>query len=161
MEACREKGLARNIGVSNFLIPHIEAILKTATVKPAVNQIEFHAYLQRKQLCEYLNEQGIAIEAYAPLTPITKASPGPVDEICAQLASKYNVGTSAILLRWIMEQKIVVITTSSQKRRLAEYLSQLSAFQLTGEEINEISNAGAKKNYRAFFEADYGAGCFL
>uniref|UniRef100_A0A8H7TKM3 NADP-dependent oxidoreductase domain-containing protein n=1 Tax=Bionectria ochroleuca TaxID=29856 RepID=A0A8H7TKM3_BIOOC len=79
MERCREKGLARSIGVSNFLIPHLESILKVATVKPAVNQIECHPYLQRSKLREFMKRQGIIAEAFAPLTPITKASPGPID----------------------------------------------------------------------------------
>lgn len=161
MERCREKGLARSIGVSNFLIPHLESILKVATVKPAVNQIECHPYLQRSKLREFMKRQGIIAEAFAPLTPITKASPGPIDAVCGELARKYLVSNSAILLRWIIDQGIVVITTSSQRKRLLEYLEELSGFKLSNEEILRISQLGREKNFRAFFVDGFGKDCFL
>ncbi|CAH0028712.1 unnamed protein product [Clonostachys rhizophaga] len=161
MERCREKGLARSIGVSNFLIPHLESILKVATVKPAVNQIECHPYLQRSELREFMKRQGIIAEAFAPLTPITKASPGPIDAVCGDLARKYSVSNSTILLRWVIDQGIVVITTSGQRKRLLEYLEQLSRFKLSNEEILRISQLGRAKHYRAFFVDGFGKDCFL
>ncbi|KAF7540677.1 hypothetical protein G7054_g1154 [Neopestalotiopsis clavispora] len=77
MEACHDKGLARNIGVSNFLVPHVQAVLETAKVKPAVNQMELHPYLPREELVRFCQGHGITVEAFAPLTPLTKAGPGP------------------------------------------------------------------------------------
>lgn len=161
MESCLRQGLARSIGVSNFLIPHIEAILETATIKPIVNQIELHPYLQRTELREFLKTQAIQVEAFAPLTPLTKASPGPIDNICHALADKYSVTPSAILLRWLIDQGIVVLTTSSQKTRLVQYLEHLPSFHLSGDEIAEISKAGQGKNHREFFVDGYGKDCFL
>ncbi|KAI1849741.1 hypothetical protein JX265_008079 [Neoarthrinium moseri] len=160
MEGCLEKGLARNIGVSNFLIPHLDAVLKIAKVKPMVNQVELHPYLQRTQLVDYLKAQDIAIEAYAPLGPLVKARPGPIDDVTARLAEKYAVSESVILLRWVIQLGIVVITTSGRKERLQEYLKQVPSFQLTDAEVQEISAEGKKKNYRAFFADAYGKDCF-
>ncbi|KFA71058.1 hypothetical protein S40288_05510 [Stachybotrys chartarum IBT 40288] len=161
MESCLRQGLARSIGVSNFLIPHIEAILETATIKPAVNQIELHPYLQRTELREFLKTQAIQVEAFAPLTPLTKASPGPIDKICRILADKYSVTSSAILLRWLIDQGVVVLTTSSQKTRLVQYLEHIPSFHLSGDEIAEISEAGQGKTHREFFVDGYGEDCFL
>jgi diketogulonate reductase-like aldo/keto reductase len=161
MERCLEKGLARNIGVSNFLIPHLETILKVARVKPAVNQIELHPYLQRRELVQFLKSHNISVEAFAPLTPLVKARPGPVDEVCRRLAEKHGVSASIVLLRWVLDQGIIAITTSGRKDRLQEYLSDVASFQLAAEEVKAISVAGEGKNYRGFYVDDYGANCFL
>jgi diketogulonate reductase-like aldo/keto reductase len=161
MEDCLNKGLARSIGISNFLIPHVEAILKVATVKPAVNQIELHPYLQRTELREYLDKQGITVQAYGPLTPFTKAGPGPVDAVAERLAKKYGVSTSSVLIRWLIEQGVAVVTTSGQKKRLQDYLEQVPGFKLSEDEVKEISKAGSEKNFRGFFTHRIEKDCFL
>lgn len=161
MESCLQQGLARAIGVSNFLIPHIQTILKVATTKPAVNQIEMHPYLQRTQLRGYLKEQGIQVAAYAPLTPLTKASPGPIDEVVSRIAKKNSVSTSVVLLRWIIDQGVGVLTTSSKEARLREYLEQVPACKLSEDEVAEISKLGEGKSHREFFVDGYGEGCYL
>lgn len=114
MEAVKEQGLAKSIGVSNYLESHIAATLATAKIPPAVNQIEFHPYLQHGNLLELHKKNNIATEAYAPLIPITKASGGPVDDFVAALAKKYAVNDAEILLRWAVDQDVVAITTSSK-----------------------------------------------
>ena len=60
----------RDIGVSNFGEKHIEKLLQTAKVVPAVNQVELSPFLQRKDLVEYCRSKGIALEVcHQPLTP--------------------------------------------------------------------------------------------
>ncbi|ETS83972.1 hypothetical protein PFICI_05848 [Pestalotiopsis fici W106-1] len=156
MEACHDKGLARNIGVSNFLVPHIKAVLETAKTKPAVNQIELHPYLPRAELVDFCQSQGITVEAFAPLTPLTKASPGPIDNVVQRLAAKYSITESAVLLRWHVERGIVVITTSSKKERLQEYLVQIPGFQLSEAEVDEIGKAGEQKLFRQYLADFFG-----
>lgn len=56
------QGLCKDIGVSNFGIGHLEELLKVAKVTPAVNQIELSPFLQRKELVDYCNRRGIALE---------------------------------------------------------------------------------------------------
>jgi len=80
LEQIQAAGLAKSIGVSNYLPDDIEKTLKTAKVIPAVNQIEFHPYLQHQPLLEVHKKHGIATAAYGPLSAVTKAKPGPVDE---------------------------------------------------------------------------------
>ena len=58
MEEVFNKGLTRAIGISNFSITKIEALLKTAKVVPAANQVELHLYLQQKKLQTYCNSKG-------------------------------------------------------------------------------------------------------
>jgi diketogulonate reductase-like aldo/keto reductase len=151
MEAIKASGRARSIGVSNYLIPHLRAILKTAKVPPAINQIEYHAYLQRLELVAFHREHHIAISAYSPLTPITRASGGPVDGILADMARKYGVDAGEVALRWCLDQGIVAITTSGNEQRLQTYISKVPSFKLTPKEVNDISEAGKEKHYRGFY----------
>ncbi|ETI24605.1 hypothetical protein G647_03974 [Cladophialophora carrionii CBS 160.54] len=150
MEDVLASGKARSIGVSNFLKPHLDAILETAKVRPAINQIEFHPYLQHGDLLAYHKNKDIRVAAYAPLTPITKAKGGPVDALVESLAKKYAVNPSEILIRWVVDQNVLPITTSSKEQRLSDVL-RVFTFKLTPKEVEEISTEGNKKHYRAFW----------
>ena len=79
MEDIHASGKAKTIGVSNFLQKDLEAILKTAQIVPAINQIEYHPYLQHGDLIPFQKKHGIATAAYAPLTAAVRAKPGPLD----------------------------------------------------------------------------------
>lgn len=150
MEALQQAGLTKSIGVSNFLPTHLETIFKTAKVIPACNQIEFHPYLQRKDLIEFNKKHGIATTAYASLTAATKASPGPVDDYLAALSKKYAVSGAEISLRWCIDQDVVPITTSGKEQRLSDYL-RAATFKLTPKEIKDLNELGEKKHFRGFW----------
>ena len=154
MEAVQRSGKAKSIGVSNFLQSHLETILETCEIKPALNQTEFHMYLQRENLVPWSKEQGIVTSAYGPQTPITKAKPGPVDELLAQLAQKYGVDEGEICLRWCIDQDVPAITTSSKETRLTDYL-RVTAFKLTPKEVEDLKQAGHKKHYRGFWKGKF------
>jgi diketogulonate reductase-like aldo/keto reductase len=147
METIRHSGKVRSIGVSNFDKEDLEIILETATVIPAVNQIEFHPYQQHTELLEFHHKHGIATACYSVLSPITAARPGPVDQVYADLAQKYGVCESEIALRWILDQGFITVTTSKKRERLQAYLENLSSFQLTTEEIKQIYEFGKGKKY--------------
>jgi diketogulonate reductase-like aldo/keto reductase len=151
MEALQQAGLAKSIGVSNYLPVHLNAILKTAKVIPACNQIEFHPYLQRTELLALHKKHGIATTAYGPLTAATKAKPGPVDDYVSRLMKKYAVGENEIFLRWCIDQDIVPITTSSKEQRLSDNL-RVAAFKLTPAEVKEINELGQKRHFRGFWQ---------
>jgi diketogulonate reductase-like aldo/keto reductase len=152
LEAIKESGKAKSIGVSNFLQEHVETILKTAKIPPAINQIEYHPYLQHGSLLDFLRKNNIAVAAYAPLTAIVRARPGPVDGLSAELAKKYGVTEGDIALRWCIDQGIVTITTSSSEQRLQSYLAKLPSFKLTPKEIESIGELGQQKHFRGFWK---------
>lgn len=154
MEQLKAQGLTKSIGVSNFLPEHLNWILENCKIPPAVNQIEFHPYLQHPELLKYHKEKGIATEAYGPLTAITKAKGGPVDKVLDALAKKYAVTPGEICLRWCIDQDIVAITTSSKEQRLSDYLRAMT-FKLTPKEIQDINEAGSQKHYRGFWTHKY------
>jgi len=150
MEKLKASGKTKSIGVSNYLIPHLEAVLKTAKTPPAINQIEFHPYLQHSELLAFHKKHNIATSAYGPLTAITKAKPGPADDFLAALAKKYAVSEGEISLRYAIDQDIVAITTSAKEQRLSDYL-RATKFKLTPEEIRQLNELGEQKHFRGFW----------
>jgi diketogulonate reductase-like aldo/keto reductase len=150
----KEQGLAKSIGVSNFLPAHLEIVLQSKVV-PAVNQTEWHAYLQRPALVDLQKRHNIALAAYGSLVPIRKGAPGPLDPVLAALARKYAVSESEVLIRFGLDQDVTAVTTSSKESRLSDYLRSV-IFKFTPEEVKEIQETGAKKNFRAFHLKRFG-----
>ncbi|KAF5983030.1 alcohol dehydrogenase [Fusarium coicis] len=150
MEEIKISGRAKSIGVSNFLQEHIEIILETAKISPAVNSIEYHPYLQRGSLINFLKLQNIAVSAYSTLTPLIEGAPGPVNELYTLLARKYDVSETDIALRWCLDQNIAAITTTRSSDRLMAICKNLPTFKLTKEEIDSISFTGQSKHFRKF-----------
>lgn len=153
LEAIKESGRAKSIGVSNFLQGQLETVLKTAKIPPAINQIEYHPYLRHGDLVAFHKKHNIAVSSYGPLTPIVTAKgSGPVDAYWEKLAEKYGVTDSDVGLRWIIDQGVVALTTSSKSSRLEGYLANLPKFKLTEEEIAEIAKLGDQHHFRGFWK---------
>lgn len=150
MEQLLASGKARSIGVSNFYRPHLDALLETAKVRPAINQIEYHPYLQHGDLIAFLKNNDIRVAAYGPLAPYTKAKDGPLTPQLEELAKKYAVSPGEILLRWAIDQNIVAVTTSSKEQRMSDML-RVATFTLTPKEQETISETGNKHHFRQFF----------
>ncbi|KPI34989.1 NAD/NADP-dependent indole-3-acetaldehyde [Cyphellophora attinorum] len=154
MEDVLASGKVKSIGVSNYLKPDLEAILKTAKVRPAINQIEYHPYLQHGDLITYHKSKDIKLAAYGPQLPVTRFTGGPLDPILESLAKKYAVNPGEILLRWVIDQGIVAVTTSSKEQRLSDYL-RIFTFNLTPKEIEQISETGSGYHKRGFWSAKF------
>lgn len=152
MEAIKEAGKAKSIGVSNYLRPHLEATLATAKSPPVVNQIEFQPYLQRaNNFVPWMKQDGIEIEAFKGLCPLTKGKGGPLDCPLERMAEQHNISSSAILLRWHLQQNVIVITTTRKAERLEEY-AKTSTFTLTSEEMEEITQLGLSHHFRTGYQ---------
>jgi len=145
-EKIKEDGLTRSIGISNFNVEQMQTIMKVAKVKPAVNQIEFHPYnyAEKKEILEYSAKHDIVIEAYSSLTPITKQPGGPVDAPVNAAAKRLGITPTQVILAWAKAKGVVIVTTSSKKERLEEYLAVADLPHLTDEEIAAIDDAGAQ-----------------
>ena len=106
----------RSIGVANFTIRHLEDLLSSAEIVPAVNQVEFTPFLYQKELLEYCRKKGILLEAYAPLTRSGKFS----HPVIAGLSAKHSRTPAQILLRWCMQHEVVPIPKSKTPARIDE-----------------------------------------
>ncbi|EHK45172.1 uncharacterized protein TrAtP1_003411 [Trichoderma atroviride] len=158
LETVKAQGKARSIGISNFQRHHVEALLETCTIKPAMNQLEFHPYLQRaNDFVPWMREHGIEVSSFKTLAPITVGKGGPLDELLPSLATKYEVAESVILLSWCIGQNIAPITTTSSQSRLCEYKAATRVV-LEAADVEIISQAGLKHHFRwwgkNFFEPD-------
>lgn len=100
LEAVKASGKAKSIGVSNMQRNHIEAILKVASDVPAINQLEYHRYLQRaNDYAPWMREQGIEVSSFKGLAPITVGKGGPLDGPLESIAKSHGVAADAVLLR--------------------------------------------------------------
>ncbi|KAJ7599307.1 Aldo/keto reductase [Mycena floridula] len=143
MEELQKRGLVRSIGVANFKIDHLTSLLATAKIRPAVNQIVLHPYVyaQKAPLLEYASKNGIVIEAYNTLIPITKRPEGPVGVAVNAIAARLNVTADQVLLAWAKAKGAAVLTTSSKKFRLEGYLNAID-IKLIDADIAAIDLAG-------------------
>ena len=149
MEAIHKSGRARSIGVSNYLRPHIEATLKGAISPPVINQIEYHAYLQRgDNYVAWLQENDIQVGSFKGLTPAFRAPQGPLREPLARIAKAHGATEAAVLISWIMQNNVVAVTTTTKVERLEAYAQALE-FKLTEDEMREITEVGATYHFRA------------
>ncbi|CAF1461758.1 unnamed protein product [Adineta ricciae] len=155
MEKLVESGKVKAIGVSNFQKRHLEELFAlNPKIKPAVNQIELHPYVYKasRELLEYCKSKDVAIEAYSPLGPLTFKSDGPANEILEKLAQKYNRTPAQVLLKWNIIKGDIVITTSSKRDRLEDFLKTTDKnFQLSDEDVKAIDDAGAKLHFRKYW----------
>ena len=107
---------ARAIGVSNFLVPHLEELLAHASVVPAVDQIEVTPFLQRRDTRAYCEANGIVVEAYSPLTRGQRLNHPVVVDAAWRVART----PAQVLLRWGVQRGMVVLPKSTHEARIAE-----------------------------------------
>jgi len=116
METLQKEGKCRAIGVSNYMIWHLEELLRSSSTVPAVNQVEFSPYLYQKDLLEFCRSHNIQLEAYSPLTKGQKLS----DPKLVAIASRYSKSPAQMLIRWVLQHGVIVIPKSSKKERIFE-----------------------------------------
>lgn len=118
LEHALELGKARSIGVSNYLVRHLDEVLDEGTVVPAVNQIELSPYIfeTRRDTVESCRSRGIALEAYSPLTKARKLDDPPL----VGLADKHGRTTAQVLIRWALQKDFIVIPKSVHADRIRE-----------------------------------------
>jgi diketogulonate reductase-like aldo/keto reductase len=134
MEKLLKDGRAKAIGVSNFTIRHLEELLAQTDTTPAVNQVEFNPFLNQTELLLYCKERTIALEAYSPLTHAHKLK----DARLVALAQKYDKTPAQILLRWAIQQDIIVIPKSSNPARILEN-SKIFDFEISESDMDTMA----------------------
>ncbi|MDR1062086.1 MAG: aldo/keto reductase [Clostridiales bacterium] len=142
MESLYQNGLARAIGVSNFLPHHIDELLADAKIKPAVNQIERHPYLQQRDAMRHNGRHGILTEAWAPL-----AKGSALSEPCiAGMAERRKKTPAQIVLRWGLQSGAALIPKSVRRERLEENAG-IFDFSLTDAEMAAIDALEANRRF--------------
>jgi len=109
MAELRDRGLVRDVGVSNFSAYQLSCAHHVSDVPIAVNQIEFHPWFQRPDLVGYCRETDTVIEAAAPLARTDVFD----DEVVAELAEKYDRHPAQVVVRWAIDNGVVPLPRSS------------------------------------------------
>jgi diketogulonate reductase-like aldo/keto reductase len=133
MEGARERGLARSIGVSNFDVAELDAVLAQARVPPVVNQVQFNPFKYRRALLDACAQRDVVLEAYSPLT--TGRNLG--DRRLAQIAERVGRTPAQVLLRWAVQRGLPVIPKSRRRERIEEN-AQIFDFELSDAAMQEL-----------------------
>ena len=131
----REQGLTRSIGVSNFLVPHLERVVTETGVTPAVNQIELHPAYQQREVVAWAADHGIRIEAWGPL------GQGKYDlfgtPAVAEAAAAHSKSPAQVVLGWHLQKANIVFPKSVRAERLREN-REVFDFTLSDDQIAAI-----------------------
>ena len=134
MEELYEQGRVRAIGLSNFLPHHIRPLLKTARIRPMVDQLELHVGYMQEFALRYLREQGILPQAWSPLGRARLLN----DAEITKLAEKYGCTNAQLLLRYLNQRGIPVIPKASSRERLLENLN-IFGFTVSEDDLSYLS----------------------
>lgn len=147
-EEMYNEGKTRAIGVSNFMLDHLEKFLPEIDIMPQVNQIEFSPFLYLKDLKEYCESHGIKIEAYSPLTHAKRLD----NETLVEVSNNYNKTTAQILIRWGLQHEIIEIPKATSKSHIIEN-ADVFDFEISSEDMNKLDDLN--ENWRAGENKDW------
>ncbi len=140
MEELMDAGLVKAIGVANFTAPLLLDLFSYAEIKPAVNQIEVHPYLQQQRLIDFCQRLGMVVTAYSPLARpgYEEMSERLVDEkLIRHVADAHAKTPAQVLLRWGIQRNTAVIPKSTHPERMKENID-IFDFALSESEMHEI-----------------------
>lgn len=134
LEKIYEEGSVRAIGVSNYLVPHLEELETYANIVPAVNQIEHTPFCNMNDTFLKCKEMGICLQSYAPLIRGLKKD----HPVLVNIANKHQVNTFQVLIRWALDQGIVTIPKSSSAKRIKSNFESLK-FKLDLKDLEALA----------------------
>nr|XP_020011184.1 prostaglandin F synthase 1-like [Castor canadensis] len=154
LEKCKDAGLTKSIGVSNFNHKQLESILNKPGLKykPTCNQVECHPYLNQKKLLEFCKSKDIVLVAYSALGShrdpkwVGPDSPHLLeDPILNAVAKKHKRTPAQVALRYQLQRGVVVLAKSFNEKRIKENFEVFN-FELTPEDMKSID--GLNRNFR-------------
>ena len=142
IERLYEEKLIRVPGVSNHHEHHIKDILASCNIAPMVNQIEVHPYLSQESLRNYCAQEQIAVTAWSPLGRGNVLN----DDTIVRIAHEYNVTPAQIILRWHLQNDVIIIPKSVTPSRIKEN-SELYHFELTKETMQQLNAVNRNERF--------------
>ncbi len=134
MEELYSQGKIKTIGVSNFLTKHLEPLLETAKVKPAINQIEYHPGFMQHDTVALCGENNITVEAWSPLGTGKMLN----NETLIAIAKNYNVSVAQLCIRWVLQHDVLPLPKSVTPHRIKENI-QIDDFEISSEDMQTIN----------------------
>jgi diketogulonate reductase-like aldo/keto reductase len=130
LERLKQEGRTRSIGVSNFLVRHLEELCAAADSQPSVNQIEVSPFLVLSEIREHCARNKIAVEAYSPLTRGRRLGHPTLVEVARRL----DRSQAQILIRWSLQHEMIVLPKSVRPERIRENADVFS-FELSEDDM--------------------------
>ncbi|MCG1980106.1 aldo/keto reductase [Staphylococcus epidermidis] len=140
MEDLYKQNQVKNIGVSNFTPEHFEALLAQVSIKPVINQVEFHPYLTQNKLRKYLEAQNIIMESWSPLMNSQILH----DDVINEVANEVGKTPAQVVIRWNIQHDVVVIPKSVTPHRIEENLDVWN-FELSDNQMERIDQLNQNK----------------
>jgi diketogulonate reductase-like aldo/keto reductase len=132
MQRAREAGYARSIGISNFNVSEVDALLAEASTPPVVNQIQFSPWKHRRELLDHCERKEIALEPYSPLNTADLEHP-----TLREVAERHGRTPAQVILRWCVQRNLPTIPKSVRRERIEEN-GQVFDFELSHEEMSAL-----------------------
>lgn len=139
-----QQGLARSIGVSNFLPEHLRRLITETGVTPSVNQVELHPTFSQPDLLAVHDELNIATQAWRPLGKGEDLSAAPI----VQIADRLGRTPAQVAIRWHLQQDRIVFPKTAQVARLAENFDVFD-FELSADDLAAIDTVNIDKRLGA------------
>lgn len=147
MEELYKEGKIRAIGISNFKPDRVMDFICNNVIVPAVNQIELHPFHQQIETAQFLAENGVQTQSWAPFA---EGKNGLFDNsLLVEIARKHQRTVAQIVLRWIIQRGIVVIPKSARKERIIENI-EVFDFELSVDDMSQIATLDRVES--AFFD---------
>lgn len=135
MLQCRDEGLAKAVGVSNFGVAQLQGLETAGLELPEVNQIELHVWNQQKTVLQYMRDKQIAAMGYCPLARCKRFG----DTGLSDLAAARGCHEASLAIRWSLEQGIITIPKSSNPERIASNAQVLDVDPFSPEELEVLA----------------------
>lgn len=135
MEDLYKDNRVKNIGVSNFNPDHFEALLAQVSIKPVINQVEFHPYFTQEKLRKYLEAQNIYMESWSPFMNAQILN----DETLNEIGKEVNKTAAQVIIKWNMQHNVVVIPKSVTSSRIEENIDVFD-FELSADQMKRIDD---------------------
>lgn len=143
MQDLYNDGKVKAIGVCNFLPDRIMDLITNSGFTPAVNQIETHPFHQQIENHQFLQDNGVQIEAWGPFAEGINDMFN--NEVLASIGAKYSKTTAQVILRWLTQRGVVAIPKSSRKERMIENI-QIFDFKLSDDDLQKIQALDTKES---------------
>jgi 2,5-diketo-D-gluconate reductase A len=134
LSKAREDGLAKDIGVSNYSVELIDALIEATGDVPTVNQIEWSPFGYSDEMLLYAREKHIVIQAYSPLTRTKRLK----DERLSAIAETYGKSTAQLLIRWNLQRGTVALPKANQNNHLEENIDVFD-FEIGGADMEDLN----------------------
>ncbi len=154
MEEMVDKGLCNHIGVSNFSVAKLKGLLTDGNLKPEMNQIELHPYLQQPAMLEFCKSNGIHLTGYAPLGSADRPERLKVEDepilleepAITTIAERHGITPAQLVLSWAIHRRTAVIPKSVNPGRLKQNLSAAEV-SLAQDDMQEMAGLDRHRRY--------------